>query len=185
MKPALKSILLTAFLTIVAFAAVVHQSCTQDKCKAVTCAYGGVCNDGNCICMPGYEGSTCETISRKKFISNLWEVDEQGTVSPHRKYPVAIEPDTSVQWVTLNNFYNYFPGKKIRARIDRDTIIIPNQQVSDKVVVGKGYITSSADGVNDMIVLRYTVIDAANRNLVDDFGYNVTLANSKPSIWKK
>jgi hypothetical protein len=57
----LRSILLSALLTIGVFGAVTYSSCVLDKCSSVTCQNGGSCKDGNCICPSGYTGSNCET----------------------------------------------------------------------------------------------------------------------------
>jgi hypothetical protein len=184
MKSSISSILLKTLVTIAVLSAVLFQSCKLDKCKAIVCAYGGICNEGSCTCLPGYEGANCETITRNKFISSIWEVSEKGTISPKRKYGVAIEPAAEVNWVTLNNFYNFFGSRSVRAYVERDTIIIPNQQINGKVIVGRGYIMSaSPELVNNIIVLRYLIVDSANNNIVDDFGYNAALNNSSPSVW--
>ena len=39
-----------------------------DPCESVTCLNGGTCSDGNCSCATGYEGSTCGTEVRGKFL---------------------------------------------------------------------------------------------------------------------
>lgn len=43
-------------------------SCTTDKCSTVTCQNNGTCEDGNCKCASGYEGSECETKANAKFV---------------------------------------------------------------------------------------------------------------------
>jgi len=40
----------------------------DDPCDDVTCLNGGTCNDGNCACAAGFEGSTCGTEMRAKFV---------------------------------------------------------------------------------------------------------------------
>jgi hypothetical protein len=40
----------------------------DDPCDDVTCLNGGTCNDGTCSCQSGYEGSTCGTEVRAKFL---------------------------------------------------------------------------------------------------------------------
>lgn len=184
MKAILKPVLLTTVLTIAAFFAVLYSSCKLDKCKAISCAYGGICIDGACACLPGYEGNNCETVSRKKFVSNFWQVSERGTISPTRQYPVAIEPAAEVNWVTIKNFYNFFSDNSVRAYIEKDTITIPNQQIGSKIIFGKGYIHSTSPStVNNVITMRYVVVDANNNNIVDDFGYYSAINNSSPSVW--
>ncbi|NDC41900.1 MAG: hypothetical protein EBZ77_10175 [Chitinophagia bacterium] len=170
----------------VLFAVLWATSCRLDKCKAISCAYSGLCIDGACACHPGYEGTNCETITRKKYIGSLWQVHEKGTISPTINYPVAIEPGEQINVVSIKNFYNYFGGNSVRAIVDKDTIVIPNQQIMGKVIFGKGYIhSSSAESINDIITMYYAVIDSANNNIVDDFGYYSAIDHSSPSVWYK
>lgn len=42
-------------------------SCTEDKCKDVTCENGGACLEGVCDCEDGYEGTNCQTETRVAF----------------------------------------------------------------------------------------------------------------------
>lgn len=183
MKNALKSLLFSIVILSGVLFAAIYTSCNPDKCKAIACAYGGTCNEGSCKCLPGYEGTNCETITRKKFIG-LWAVKEKGSITPLRQYPLSIEGDSAVTGLLIKNLYNFFNGQKVRATILGDTIIIPNQQLMDKVVFGKGYIHSTGTGINNSITIRYEVIDA-NTQLVDDFGYYADIDFSDPSEWTK
>ncbi len=185
MKNTLKPILFTTIITLSAFFAIVYSSCKQDKCKAIACAYGGVCNDGVCNCLPGYEGPNCETVTRTKFLGR-YQVYEQGTITPSRQYPLAIEADADVNYVLIKNMYNYFSGPSVRGIVKGDSITIPNQQILGKVVFGKGYIYSTNGyGTGTKITLRYEVVDSANNLIVDDFGFYADVYHSSPSLWVK
>ncbi len=49
--------------------AMLFPSCKKDDpCDDVVCMNGGTCNDGSCSCATGYEGGTCATEVRAKFI---------------------------------------------------------------------------------------------------------------------
>jgi hypothetical protein len=50
--------------------AMVLTSCKKDEdpCDNIVCSNGGTCNDGSCSCATGYEGSTCGSEVRAKFI---------------------------------------------------------------------------------------------------------------------
>lgn len=183
MKAFLKPLLLSAGIAAGLALAVTYSSCQPDKCKAIACAYDGTCEEGMCKCKPGYEGSNCETITRKKFIG-LWSVREEGSVSPLRQYPISITGDSTVTNILIKNLYNYFNGSSVRAYVQGDTIIIPNQQLMGKVVFGKGYLTSVGSGINNTLIVRYEVVDVATQ-LVDDFGYYEAIDNSKPSVWTR
>ncbi len=67
----LRSIILTAILTIGTFLAVTYTSCTKDHCNNVVCQNGGACDRGSCTCATGFEGSRCEIPSRNKLIANF------------------------------------------------------------------------------------------------------------------
>ena len=185
MKATLKPILLSSILTLSAFVAVIYSSCQPDKCKAISCAYGGVCDNGVCKCLPGYEGTNCETITRSKFIGS-YQVHETGTITLERQYPLAIEPDADINYVKIKNIYNYFIAPSVRALVQGDTITIPNQQLLGKVIFGKGYITSANGyGTGSVITMRYEVVDSVNNLIVDDFGYYANIYNSSASLWTK
>ena len=183
MKGILRPFLVSALTLGSMLFAVIYTSCTPDKCKAIACAYGGSCEEGACKCRAGYEGPTCETVTRSKFLG-FWSVKEQGSVTPLRQYPLSIEKDTAVTGVFIKNIYNYFSTQKVRAYVQGDTIIIPNQQLMGKVIFGKGYLSSVAPGNNNVITMKYEVIDVATQ-LVDDFGYYHDVDKSEASIWSK
>lgn len=51
--------------------AMVFTACKKDDpCDNVVCQNGGSCNDGSCSCATGFEGSTCGTEVRAKFIGS-------------------------------------------------------------------------------------------------------------------
>lgn len=188
MKTRLRTILISALLTVSAFISVVYISCNRDKCKTIVCAHGGVCNSGACICQSGYEGSNCETMSRKKFLGN-WTVFENGTRTEAAQYNVTIKEADPVNGVDnptdvkIYNFYNYF-RTTIKGYVTGDTLYIPNQCYEGKVVFGVGYIYSdNTYGQYGRIEMRYEIIDTATAQ-VNDFGYYPPDA-SDPSLWNK
>lgn len=190
MKQHTKLFFVTLLLSCAAFFSIVYISCNKpgnsDKCAAISCAYGGRCDDGKCICPVGYEGTNCEIISRNKFLGS-WNVTEKGTITIEKTYNMAIEADvaTGANSVLIKNLYNYF-SNSLRATITKDTIYIPNQQLMGKIVFGKGFIYTDTLGMaNGKISMRYEVVDSANNLIVDDFGYYSELDASNPSGWTK
>lgn len=96
---------------IVAAPSFLMTSCESDPCKDVTCENAGVpTEDGDacsCVCATGYEGSTCATLVRAKFIGNF-NVSETCNPSGTDTYAVTISApaagtDTEV---TISNLYN-------------------------------------------------------------------------------
>lgn len=58
------------FLGTVFFAA-----CKKEPCELIICDNGAGCEEGVCICQPGYEGQFCSDEIRMKFVDN-YQVSE-------------------------------------------------------------------------------------------------------------
>ncbi len=178
MKARFKTILLSALGALTVFAAVTISSCNNDKCKAIVCAYGGVCTDGACICPSGYEGPQCETITRARYLG-IWVVTEDGTLTDAARYPVSVEKGDNITELRIKNFRNLLK-EDVRAFVKGDTMYIPQQTVSNNSIIGSGYIVEDKYyGVNGKLVIRYKVTDQAGN--VDDFGIDAGDA----SLWNK
>ncbi|MBL7718005.1 MAG: hypothetical protein JNL72_04155 [Flavipsychrobacter sp.] len=166
--------------TLVVFAGLTISSCGNDPCKAIVCAYGGVCADGECTCATGYEGTQCEKVSREKFMGT-WGVTEKGTLTNPAIYNVSIEPAEAIQDVTIANFYNLFPGEvRVKARVSNDTLYIDRQEAFNRVVEGVGYIDQPATKEeNAHMIMRYYVADPSTGK-INDFGWDA----GQPSEWE-
>lgn len=64
----MKKSLLAFFAAGIAAVTFSISSCTVDPCKDVSCGANGECVEGDCVCDAGYEGTTCATEWRAKFI---------------------------------------------------------------------------------------------------------------------
>ena len=141
--------------------------------KCVTCANGGICTNGTCICPIGYEGVSCETLSIDKFLGS-WNVSEQGTLTAFRNYTVEIVNNSLTSFgntVQIQDLYDTFPEFVITSYVIVDSLFIPSQQISGKTFIGKGYIHSNPSfGQNGTITMRYAVTNNTT-GAVDDFGY--------------
>lgn len=182
MKAGLKTILLAALGTFAAFSAVTYTSCNNDKCKAIVCAYGGVCKEGECICVPGYEGPQCETKASEKFLGT-WTVSEVGTYTRSVQYTINIDQGSSPTEILIRNFYDKLTSP-VKANIVGDTIKIPQQTVDSFTVTGRGVITrkyGTYQNHADMTVW-YNVKEPNGRT--NDFG-TTDYYNTKPSSWSK
>jgi hypothetical protein len=122
----MKSLLkIFAVLTLIV---VVVSSCKKDPCDDISCLNGGTCNDGTCACAEGYEGTTCATEERAKFLST-YSVNESCTSGPF-EYSISISTSSSgVSNVIIPNFGGY--GVTVAATVNNSSINIPNQTLSD------------------------------------------------------
>ncbi|MBS1590128.1 MAG: calcium-binding EGF-like domain-containing protein [Bacteroidetes bacterium] len=179
MKSRFKLVVLSALSALTAFSTVLVSSCKEDKCKSIVCAYGGVCSSGQCICPSGYEGTQCETITRKRYLG-VWNVTEDGTYSSAAQYAISLEAGANIAEVRIKNFRNSFVSD-VQAFVKGDTITIPNQTLAGKTIRGFGYIQQDKYyGQNGKITMRYVVKDNTS-GVVDDYGVD----NGDPSLWNK
>jgi hypothetical protein len=140
----------------VAVGTVLLNSCTQDPCKDVVCQNGGTCVAGNCDCVTGYEGDSCQTLSRAKFIGT-WAVDDDGTSSGPANYNITVTAGTAVTAVNIDGLWQLFVNS-ITANIDGNAITIPLQEPDndDYTIEGSGTITP---GTTSTVAMTYTVTD--------------------------
>ncbi len=160
MKRSIKIIFTSACGAFAIFFMVIYISCTRDKCASVTCSNGGSCNNGICKCPSGYEGTTCQTLSRVKFIRN-WGVENlTASLTEPAQFAVSIDIGTAgINYVSIKNLHDYFTTP-VTAYVSGDSLIIPVQVVMGKTVTGSGLIYSSnAYGINNTISMSYQITD--------------------------
>ena len=98
-----RQLLLTLILSVVCFFTVSYFACTKDKCNGVACQNKGICDGGNCICKPGYEGNRCEIASRDKIIGNYNGADSCSKVGERGYYiRFYVTPGNKAQMIMKN-----------------------------------------------------------------------------------
>lgn len=100
----IKNIAFSALLAIGAFSVVTYTSCNKDECKDVVCLNGGNCVSGTCQCPTGYEGSTCEVLTRDKFIGTYVGTETCSIGSDN--YTMTVTTNSNNIMITLTNLYN-------------------------------------------------------------------------------
>jgi hypothetical protein len=179
MKARLKSIVLSALGVMAAFSAVTYTSCNNDPCKAIICAYGGTCTEGDCICPSGYEGTHCEVVTRDKY-EGVWTVFEDGSSTMAAQYEVKIIKGSGNTDMIISNFYNRFPGAQVNVRVKGDSLFIPQQTVDNYTIEGAGHLNwEEFYPDHGELTLYYKVVNPEGRT--DDFGFSAGL----PSIWTR
>ena len=82
---------------------------SEDLCDNIICLNEGICESGDCDCPLGYEGTTCETESRAKFLGSY--LYDSGTCN---NYPMNFEiladsaNVTGILILSLDSFGEYF-----------------------------------------------------------------------------
>ncbi|MBS1781815.1 MAG: calcium-binding EGF-like domain-containing protein [Bacteroidetes bacterium] len=124
----LKSVFLTAALTIGAFGAVTYTACTKDACKDVVCKNGGTCVSGSCVCPTGFQGTNCQT---KSFFGS-WKGSDQCTSGTYNNITVTLAPgSTDSTSVIVTNPGGFGASVTVNGTLSSDakTIAISNQSV--------------------------------------------------------
>ena len=134
-KKLLSAIYLVAIATCLIMTGV---SCNRiSKCGAGVCANGGVCDNGNCVCATGYQGSTCQSVSRNAFMGN-WTAFERNGAALTEPYPVSISAGKpSINDVTISNLLNEL-STPMNAYIVNDSVFIPYQKLGGYSIQGSG-----------------------------------------------
>ncbi|GAA4465592.1 hypothetical protein GCM10023093_18080 [Nemorincola caseinilytica] len=159
----IKQIALSAALTLGAFSAVMYTSCNSDPCKDVVCQNGGTCNEGNCTCATGYEGTNCETASRAKFIKTWTATDVAVSGGTLPTYTAPITEGTTVVDIKIGHFSgnnssgsSYFVND-VKATVSGNTITIPSQAPDNDNY--KVYGTGTYNTADKKITWSYTLED--------------------------
>ena len=89
MKP-MRIILLTSLLTLAFVSAITYTACKKDACNNVVCHNMGTCDGGKCTCPVGYEGPSCDTLSRDKFVFTYNGGDTCGANFLYTQYTIHL-----------------------------------------------------------------------------------------------
>jgi len=131
----IKTIALSAFVTLGAFFTVLYTSCTKDECKDVVCQHGGTCSNGSCVCPTGYIGTNCQT----RALVGVWAGTDICT--PSGTYNISItlaNSSTDTAKMLITNPGGFGSSIVISGTVSADgkTITYPNQAISSTVSMG-------------------------------------------------
>lgn len=141
-------------------------SCTiEDECitNDINCLNGGVCESGLCECAIGYEGDSCQTLMRAKFLGS-WGVSDDCSQSGTATYSVTLTASpNAVNQVLISNFWDAFTNSVV-ATVDSTTITIAEQEPDgdDFFVNGSGTLSGTT------ITITYNIEDRTGAQTVTD-----------------
>lgn len=125
----IRNIAFSALLSIGAFTTVTYVACNPDPCKDVVCSNGGTCVSGNCDCATGYEGTTCQTEVRSKFVDTWTAADKNITSGDNLPtYTSSIVKGAAITEIKISNFSDDYFKNDIIATVNGNTITIASQE---------------------------------------------------------
>lgn len=141
-------------------------------CNNLSCGANGTLNQANgacnCICDAGYEGASCNVLSRDKFLGS-YSVNDACSASGSGVYSVTISANAgAINQVRISNFWNAFISPVVASVVENDLTIAPQEPDGDGFFVsGSGVISSS--GGTSVLTISYTVEDRNVSPVVTDF----------------
>ncbi len=113
--------------------------CKQDPCAATTCV-NGACNDGDCLCLNGYDGPTCSNLSRSRFLG-AWTVGDLCGASAS-VYDCNISAGGAVETIVFDNIGDR--GYAVNGFVQGVALDIPLQAYGVWTIQGSGLLDTAA-----------------------------------------
>lgn len=113
-----------------------------DPCEDVNCQNGGTCNEGECLCISGYEGVDCETQTSLKYLGTHSATSECGT-GPQAFTCTVTQDPAAVDGIIFDNFSDLWSSGQvtadpIKATVDGITLTVAEQVVDNATITATG-----------------------------------------------
>ena len=133
--------------------------CIDDKCGTVVCANEGICVDGKCTCLVGYEGAACETAWVDR-LTGKWNANDgflRDTTNTRVTYDIQLlslesYPDSFLVEGLSDSFENIKGYRTTMSEFN-----LQPEQVLDSFVTiknGKGKLSASGE-ITGLYTFRY------------------------------
>ena len=127
-----------------------------DPCKDVSCSDNGACDEGTCLCEAGYEGTSCETESRAKFLGEWTTIDWTCDGGSPETYTQVFGAGASANLITIVD--PAFPIIVISGEVSGNNFTIPSQEIA---FLGTS-ITLSGSGSISNGIITMTILNATD-----------------------
>ncbi|MBP7477444.1 MAG: hypothetical protein KA797_02885 [Chitinophagales bacterium] len=112
-------------------------SCDRGSCGSVQCPQNMACYNGQCSCVPGFEGGNCDIVTAKKY-TGIYKVFGNCIAFDYISQINYIEQGpNAANEITITNFLNL--GIDIKGFIDGTSISIPSQFTTSYDISGSGF----------------------------------------------
>ncbi|MBI4931715.1 MAG: calcium-binding EGF-like domain-containing protein [Bacteroidetes bacterium] len=143
-------------------------SCKRDPCRSTNCLNGGICKDGTCDCLSGYEGTDCGTESTAKFIGNYSvtdninftksanNIDDPDSVFT-KTYSVSVAKGNDFGSLLIHNADNN-NGNYVYTTVDKSNLTVTNRPFYMTIKVAHTYDVSATGSMSgNTITIAYSV----------------------------
>lgn len=165
----------------------------SDSCENKICDNGSYCNQGNCVCPLGYEGSDCSVLSKTKFIDEWAGFDTcYASVTGldtgqylFNQYQIAISDSLGIHDAILVQINSGQTGYTIYGKTHQREITVPTQQKTVDInglplpVEGTVSGFGSLNAAENEIRLETNIV---GNIFIDGFGYLPATCNCKGVI---
>ncbi len=153
----LKLFVLSVFLTLGVFFAVLYSSCSKDACKAVTCLNGSTCSGGLCgPCKDGTDGLNCEIIYRNLYANTYGGSggpDDSGRLYHNNTFTLVSASDSDyvqmqLVWTNPGVRVVTFPLKLVHNSSSGSTFTLASTKVDTFTFTGTGSVTTAIASIS-------------------------------------
>ena len=158
------NVLITTFVLLSVFTAVLYTSGCKSKCGSTTCQNNGSCVDNVCSCTTGYSGTSCETLWTTQYLGSYTcsQVCTPSLGSATWTSNITASTTNGSYTLSITNFGNQ--NITVSATVDGNGAV---------TVPDANGVAGSGTFANGVMKLHYTT----NTNNVG--GYNCTLTMTK------
>lgn len=127
-----------------------------DHCSDDLCRNGGVCVDGHCSCLNGFEGTTCEERWHTRFIGKWISQDNfPGDANIVLNYEISVEGNEQPDRFWILGLNDRSDSVLCRRKSYLEFIIEPGQKLDDVTLVQSG--SGVFDSLQKTVALSYTL----------------------------
>ena len=130
-------------------------SCMPDHCKDTVCDYGGVCIDGHCSCLNGYEGAKCDELWNARFLGNWNSKDKVVGGELTTEYEISLVSNGDPSQFLLMNLGNGVDSVLCRRKGYYEFAMLEGQNPDSNTMIASG--SGVIDTTGKTVTAKYTI----------------------------
>lgn len=98
-----------------------------DPCKDIICKNDGVCEEGTCNCLPGFQGEHCEQRWQEKY-EGVWAAQDSSD-GRFTTFTVTIRPSLTLHTaIVMDSFWTYKANNILVHLTNENTLVFEDEQ---------------------------------------------------------